>query len=69
MLHHDAKLAHAFGAGGANIIVVQHVQHARAGEAQDEGGGYDAERDGRKHEMVQTGRKARAGAAIARHWK
>ncbi len=54
-----------FDAGGADIVVVQHVEHAGPGEAQDQRRGYDAEGKGRQHEMIKPRREAGARPAIA----
>jgi hypothetical protein len=36
----------AFGTGGANVVLGEHVKHPTAGEASEVGGVDEAERDG-----------------------
>ena len=45
MAEHDALLGEAFGAAGADVVAIEDLEHARAGETRDEGGGKGGEGD------------------------
>src|SRR6266404_4230933 len=51
---HDAPLAHALAAGGADEIGVQHVEHGGTRGARQQGHRTDAERDGGQSEIAQA---------------
>ena len=51
MLHDHGPLGEPLGARRAHVVLRQHVEHARAGEADDEPDQEHAERDRRQHEV------------------
>jgi hypothetical protein len=52
----DHPRGEALGAGGADIVLLQHLQHAGARDARDERGLADAQRHRRQHHVGERGR-------------
>ena len=63
--HDDPQLAQALGAGGADVIVAQHVEHAGAGEAQISAELTMPEHDRRQHQMAHAVEEPGARPAVA----
>src|SRR5690606_13262030 len=54
MAGHHLAFNQALGASGANVIVIQHVQHHTSGHASDIGGFYHTKSYCRKYQPVQV---------------
>ena len=50
----DAALPQALGAGGADIVLLQHLEHGGAGDARDQRDVDAAERDGRQDQVLRA---------------
>src|SRR5262249_2406488 len=50
---HDAALVDAFGAGGADVVLVEDLQHRGAEESGEDGGVDDADGEGGQDEMLE----------------
>ena len=64
MHRHDAKGRQPLGAGGADVVLAQHLQHGRARHARHHRQRVGAQHDGRQHQVLQR-RKESLG--FARH--
>ena len=64
-----ARLRGALGARRADVVLAQHVEHARAREAQDQRGVDDAEHDRRQHQVMEPVGERHARVAVARDRK
>jgi hypothetical protein len=55
----DGALAHTLGARRADVVLLQDLQHGRAGDAGDQRDVDRAERDGRQDQVLEPGQKPR----------
>jgi hypothetical protein len=51
MMAHDPPLPDAFGAGGADIVEIEHLQHRGSGHARDRGHRRGTQGDRRQHQV------------------
>ena len=62
MAHHDGPFVQAFGLGGADVVLRQHVEQRVFGQFHHHGQGADAQGDGRQDEVLEV--KVLPGAVI-----
>ena len=54
MLPHDGTDAHALGPRRSDVVLVQHLEHSRAGQPRDPRGGEESQRHRRQHEVLES---------------